>query len=154
MKNEEFNANCYANKFSWGSVSPKITKIQLEDWINELRSGTYDQSKTYLRIGNQYCCLGVLAELHNLLEKSSSPPCRDVYFIEGAESSFLIKDRDVYFIEGAESSFLIKDRDADDDTVACVLIPLSLQQKYAGMNDKDDSFDDIADELEKDFGLV
>ena len=32
-------------------------------WVAALRSGKYEQGKEYLRWGNKFCCLGVLADL-------------------------------------------------------------------------------------------
>ena len=33
-------------------------------WVAALRSGEYKQAKGQLRIGNSFCCLGVLCNLH------------------------------------------------------------------------------------------
>jgi hypothetical protein len=33
-------------------------------WLEALRSGAYQQGRTYLRTDNKYCCLGVLCDLH------------------------------------------------------------------------------------------
>jgi len=45
----------------------KLSKKQIQDWINELRSGNYTQGGRYLAKERPdgtcaYCCLGVLAE--------------------------------------------------------------------------------------------
>jgi hypothetical protein len=32
-------------------------------WVAALRSGKYAQGKSYLRVKNEYCCLGVLCDL-------------------------------------------------------------------------------------------
>ena len=32
-------------------------------WIQALRSGEYKQGKSFLRLGEEYCCLGVLCSL-------------------------------------------------------------------------------------------
>lgn len=34
-----------------------------DEWVKRLRSGKYDQGKTYLRHNEQYCCLGILCEM-------------------------------------------------------------------------------------------
>lgn len=33
-------------------------------WVSALRSGSYHQGRNFLRLGNDYCCLGVLCDLH------------------------------------------------------------------------------------------
>jgi hypothetical protein len=33
-------------------------------WVNALRSGEYNQTKERLRKGENFCCLGVLCDLH------------------------------------------------------------------------------------------
>ena len=35
-------------------------------WLDELRSGKYEQGTMELRSGNAYCCLGVACELYRL----------------------------------------------------------------------------------------
>jgi hypothetical protein len=41
-------------------------------WVAALRSGHYKQGKQRLKIGNSYCCLGVLACLYDTLH--GNPP--------------------------------------------------------------------------------
>ncbi len=47
-----------------------------QKWIEALRSGKYEQGKEQLRVGNTYCCLGVLCDLygreHNIGWKSDN----------------------------------------------------------------------------------
>ena len=33
------------------------------EWVKALRSGNYDQCNGYLRLGNSFCCLGVLCDI-------------------------------------------------------------------------------------------
>jgi hypothetical protein len=40
-------------------LNPELKK----KWIDALRSGKYNQGRTYLAKNNNYCCLGVLADL-------------------------------------------------------------------------------------------
>ena len=35
-----------------------------EKWLNALRSGEYQQGKLNLRVGDSFCCLGVLTDLY------------------------------------------------------------------------------------------
>ena len=41
-------------------MKPEIAK----KWIAALRSGEYKQTKGHLRVGSNFCCLGVLCNLH------------------------------------------------------------------------------------------
>lgn len=34
-------------------------------WIEALRSGKYKQGRDYLKIHDQYCCLGVMCDIHD-----------------------------------------------------------------------------------------
>lgn len=35
----------------------------MEKWVKALRSGKYEQGKSYLKKDNKYCCLGVLYDV-------------------------------------------------------------------------------------------
>lgn len=41
-------------------MDPKIK----QEWTEALRSGKYQQGRQALRVGDTFCCLGVLCELH------------------------------------------------------------------------------------------
>ena len=41
-------------------MKPEIAK----KWIAALRSGEYKQARGHLRVGSNFCCLGVLCNLH------------------------------------------------------------------------------------------
>lgn len=41
-------------------MKKKVKKL----WQDALRSGKYEQTKSYLHIDNTYCCLGVLVEIY------------------------------------------------------------------------------------------
>lgn len=44
----------------------KLPKASTEKWLEALRSGKYKQGTGGLKnVGNEYCCLGVYAELQN-----------------------------------------------------------------------------------------
>lgn len=34
-----------------------------KQWVDLLRSGNYQQGKNYLKVGQNYCCLGVLCDI-------------------------------------------------------------------------------------------
>lgn len=36
-----------------------------EKWVAALRSGEYDQAREQLKVGDAFCCLGVLCQLHS-----------------------------------------------------------------------------------------
>lgn len=52
-------------------MNPEVKK----QWLEALRSGEYKQGKEYLRNGDQYCCLGVLCDLHS---KETGTPWSEV----------------------------------------------------------------------------
>ena len=41
-------------------------------WIRELRSGKYKQTRERLRIGDRYCCLGVLCNIYSEERRAGS----------------------------------------------------------------------------------
>jgi hypothetical protein len=51
-------------------VKPDIKQA----WLTALRSGDYRQGQSYLRQGEQYCCLGVLCDLYS---KAVGPEWRE-----------------------------------------------------------------------------
>ena len=66
FKNDKFDVGQF-----WVGQNP-ITKVQLDnirEWQKNLRSRKYIQNKTgrQLKIGNEYCCLGVYSEIKNRL---------------------------------------------------------------------------------------
>lgn len=106
-----------------------ITKEQKESWIKALRSGEYKQGKKalcYLDNSDglpRYCCLGVLAEVLNLEKRMLVSPRWYVYTFKNLEhGSFLANEILNY------------------DKFQCIL---------AGKNDRGDSFEEIADWIEK-----
>lgn len=51
-----------------------------QKWVEALRSGKYKQGQGYLRKGNNYCCLGVLCDLHDDKEWiPSDHPTKPIY---------------------------------------------------------------------------
>jgi hypothetical protein len=51
-----------------------------QKWVESLRSGKYKQGQGYLRKGNNYCCLGVLCDLHGDKEwNPSDHPTKPIY---------------------------------------------------------------------------
>jgi len=59
-----------------------------QEWANFLRSGDYEQGDTYLKEGDNYCCLGVLNDLHLELDLAGGYECSlNNYKKIGLESS-------------------------------------------------------------------
>ena len=42
-----------------------MKKLIKQQWLAALRSGDYEQNKGRLRVGNKFCALGVLVDLHS-----------------------------------------------------------------------------------------
>lgn len=60
------------------AMSPEIKG----KWVQALRSGDYRQGKGRLRVGETYCCLGVLCELavqDGVVSRNLCQPLGDVY---------------------------------------------------------------------------
>lgn len=109
-------------------------------WINMLRSGHYKQGKKRLcgigKEGAEYCCLGVL---HRVL---------------GGKFTFNGFEMTVNGINSGGEP----DRNATGYPSKTTLRKVGLTpndaKELASMNDRGESFNEIADHLEKKFGLV
>lgn len=57
----------------------KLNPEHKQKWLTALRSGEYQQGRTFLRLGTEYCCLGVYAEVCRQEEiNSTSHPTMQV----------------------------------------------------------------------------
>lgn len=54
-------------------TTKKLPKAFKKKWVDALKSGKYTQGKGYLKLDNEYCCLGVAAEISGL--KTISGAC-------------------------------------------------------------------------------
>lgn len=52
-----------------------MNKALKKKWVDALRSGKYKQGKTALRVGNNFCCLGVLCDVIDPKRWVSTPDC-------------------------------------------------------------------------------
>lgn len=103
-----------------------ISKQQAREWVEALRSGEYEQGRTYLHdsTAGTYCCLGVLSEA---MGASYSETRREFVFREAV-------------VTGLSRSSL---------TVPSCWLPNDVQTRLVGLNDvKRKSFDEIADYIE------
>lgn len=106
-------------------------------WVEALRSGEYNQGHSRLKNGNEYCCLGVLCDLHRKSEQGDD---------WGAEQTF--KDCYMGKEEFPPAEVLdwagLSDEDptiTDDDK--------GINMSLSSMNDRGRSFKYIADLIEE-----
>lgn len=137
--------------YDWSSVKEPATRQQIIDWVKALRSGNYNQIDGSLKTiryndddeptGMCHCCLGVFADINNDIVTNAEDTDYTYYeFKAGADS-----------ILGSE--FYNEKTYQYDHTY--FNLPGELQKKYYMLNDEQGkSFNEIADVIEKDFGLV
>jgi hypothetical protein len=101
--------------------APKMKKRFKRKWVEALRSGEYEQASGFLKVGDGYCCLGVLRDLINPRSRAAD-----------SEWSVLC----------ARHAALVGLPKFDSDD------PESPQKVLIDMNDNGDSFVDIADWIE------
>lgn len=132
-----FSADAPVNKrYSWGSVQTPITREEVIEWVAALRSGKYNRATGYLSNGNGFCCLGVLAEEKDQLVQSEA-----TYPTLATYPTFTV-DGDTCYLRSGPHKY-------------ASYIPVALQTRYATMNDTIGStFEEIANQIEKDFGIV
>lgn len=112
----------------------------LKKWVAALRSGTYKQTKGYLRVNDAMCCLGVACDLIDPDGWESTIGKGIPWTTEHA--SWL--ERTVIPAEIAE-------RLGFSQSLSPGEIDASYQSYYAEKNDDGWTFDEIADELERVF---
>ncbi len=81
-----------------------MTPADKAQWINALRSGDYKQGvgALFQRSSNQYCCLGVLGDLHDLVDgkgRLRNPKDHNYCFLprallDGVAQSYLVDMND------------------------------------------------------------
>lgn len=118
-----------------------ISKSQCIEWIAALRSDEFKQGrgKLYNKEDDSYCCLGVLAKINNL-------PIRGVALNWEEHSSIWLYPSENDESESCNGDFYSME-------IPSMSIPLneSFTITLAGMNDRNVSFEEIADHLEKYF---
>lgn len=110
-----------------------MTKMDQEfkaRWVAALRSGEYKQGYGRMRTGNRFCCLGVVCDLVD--------PSR---WEEGDRGRHLYADLSPHKLgwEGYPPK----------ETAASVGLSLRHMQDLAKMNDREFSFEEIADYIER-----
>ena len=125
-----------------------MNKEQCKRWIEALRSGKFMQGKKVLRKDNEFCCLGVAAELAGVLVDVS----------EGGPKEYGVwnETEDVYNMTTYtfHSYTFHPDFDGNGEP-KCPELKRKWNEEYgednlAGMNDGGMSFSQIADVIEQD----
>ncbi len=108
-----------------------MNKVYKKLWIDALRSDKYKQGKGDLRIGDSFCCLGVLCDIYRKKQKKKG--------VGWVNLSQFRTD-----LSGITSKSTLPDSLAEK-----LGIELSTESILMGMNDEDDkSFKEIADYIE------
>jgi hypothetical protein len=109
-----------------------MIKARADELIAALRSGKYQQTKSQLRHGNAFCCLGVACEISKLGEWIGQR-----YSTHDNISTFILpKSVQDYFGFSNRTGLLLSDSLIDDDPA------------LSTMNDHGHSFTEIADFIE------
>lgn len=118
----------------------------LRELIAALRSGEYKQGRSRLRSGEFFCCLGVAADL-----------CDSEAWVRTSGISFTWHGDPNYMDQHGRAYFgLVSATPAEHKKIAQgagSTYKDGSQYKYAQMNDKGASFEEIADAIEQDFNL-
>lgn len=106
-----------------------MDKIIVQNWIDALRSGKYNQGRkylhTYIDSDHRFCCLGVLCDLNTSVVKKQEKVDKELEF------TFFSYDQ---YIAMLPDKFKM---------------PKDLQLTLMSMNDSGESFEKIADYIEK-----
>jgi hypothetical protein len=114
-----------------------------EAWVKALRSGEYQQGKEALRIEDQYCCLGVLCDIHRKQEQLSNQ-----------EDWKLVENGFTYIYNGSRETLpriVTKWAGLEDDDPWFYNEKKFRTDPLSVLNDEGYTFDDIADLIEKHF---
>lgn len=107
-------------------------KENRKKWVKALRSGKYDQGRSYLKRSDKYCCLGVACEVAGLIGEPSNKNPQIIYF-----------DNEKAFLPTSVMSFLGLSSDYGRYDTG-----YSHEISLAGQNDKGLTFKEIADIIE------
>ena len=105
------------------SLFQKEEKTLMEIRIDALESGEYKQGMQYLKRGDEYCCLGVGAEVFGVDWERAE--CTDVYMY-------------------IDSQGMLNGKDLDPEILEALNISQSDMQKLIRLNDTGYSFESIA----------
>lgn len=113
-----------------------------EQWLQALRSGQYQQATKQLRYHNNFCCLGVLCDLHS--KETGEKNWRTVTVGHKTHDPDLMYSSMVYInMEGILPDEVIKWSGLRDPDPTINKVPLSK------LNDGGMSFDEIAQLIEE-----
>ena len=105
--------------------------VKKAEWVAALRSGKYEQGRNYLKTrDNKFCCLGVLSELYETPSELGS----HAY---------------TYKFDELDPSFSNYTGGVPPELMDMAGVDSNYGSKLARMNDKGDSFNEIADFIEK-----
>ena len=111
----------------------EMNKEIKEKWIAALKSGEYEQGKNYLRTSdNKFCCLGVLEDIHlKELGKEWETNSEGGYHIDG-NTAYLTKETQKWAGLERDNPY-----------------PKECNRSLAVLNDEGQTFEEIADFIEK-----
>lgn len=121
--------------------SPEVQERVL-NWIAALRSGEYKQAKERLRIGNDFCCLGVACNLYDPKKWKALP---DHEFAFRSHDDTTAWDAKVSLSDEVMDHFMLQDEDGGYREFK----PTQNYHTLAGANDSGQSFKQIAKIIEK-----
>lgn len=110
-----------------------------KQWVKALRSGKYQQGKNHLRVGNEFCCLGVLCDI---APKSVREPWKP-----RIDNTYEVK---VYSMHGISSCIPDPIKTWANLTDGSIYVPYNgttIALSY--LNDNGISFNEIADLIEE-----
>lgn len=135
--------------YDWTDVIDPVTRDQVIQWVKDLESGKFTQTRDYLKVKVDgeacHCCLGVFADTNGKLGKDGNPEedGYELYVFTGSGSICTL---------GADQEW--NDDLNDYEYGPGHVFPQELQKKYYTMNDSQGkSFTEIAQEIRKDFGI-
>jgi hypothetical protein len=110
-------------------------------WVVALRSGEYEQGTGQLRMDDQYCCLGVLCDLHSKEDNTAG----------WKPSSSFADDFDYHTEQAKEGGLLhpaVRDWAGLDSVDPLICINTSVSENISTLNDGGKTFAEIADLIE------
>lgn len=122
-----------------------------EKWIAALRSGNYEQGRSALRSGNQYCCLGVLCDLFIKEQEAKALPIIGKLFTPKWRRDAFGIDRKIYEIYGTHTYIPVEIQKWAGLRTENPSIYTKIHERVtlAAMNDIGSSFDAIAELVDK-----
>lgn len=112
-----------------------------EKWVNALKSGEYEQGTDFLNKDGEFCCLGVLCDLYN---KETGIEWEDAKWEDAKNQAPKHKIKSFLGQQAVLPSVVVEWAGLENDN------PLILgYESLASINDKYESFKEIANLIEK-----